>query len=198
MLQGEHATKGLLAEMTRTQQDLQQYAKDASAAAEAGGQPPGQGHGAEGDQEQDRRRREAGVPAPDVAQRLARLEEEAAYTAQTAWLSSGVLAGEISGKASEQGKKAVKFATGQIGKPYEWGAEGPARTISLGLTSQAWAAAGHGIPRTSQEQWEAASPCRRQGHAPRRPDHLFRRRQPCGDVHRRRRDRARAAAGPGR
>ncbi|GDY75838.1 hypothetical protein SAV31267_053230 [Streptomyces avermitilis] len=34
------------------------------------------------------------------------------------------------------------------------GGRGPEDVRLLGLTSQAWAAAGNGIPRTSQEQWK--------------------------------------------
>ncbi len=41
----------------------------------------------------------------------------------------------------------------QIGKPYEWGAEGPRSYDCSGLTSEAWIHAGTPIPRTSQEQW---------------------------------------------
>ncbi|MEU2864374.1 NlpC/P60 family protein [Streptomyces mirabilis] len=155
VLQGEHATKGLLAEMTRTQQDLQQYAKDASAQwqkLEANRQAKATAQKEIKKQIAAAEKLESQLQKKEK-ERLAKLEEEAAYTAQTAWLSSGVLA-EISGKASEQGKKAVKFATDQIGKPYEWGAEGPGSYDCSGLTSQAWAAAGHGIPRTSQEQWK--------------------------------------------
>src|SRR5699024_11663565 len=37
--------------------------------------------------------------------------------------------------------------------PILWGAEGPTSYDCSGLTSQAWAAAGRPIPRTSQEQW---------------------------------------------
>ncbi|MEU9284173.1 NlpC/P60 family protein [Streptomyces sp. NPDC048275] len=153
--QGEHATKGLLAEMTRTQQDLEQYAKDAStqwkkleanreAKAEAQKEITKQISAAEKLESQlEKAERE----------RLAKLQEEAAYKAQTAWLSSGVLS-EINGKASGPGKEAVKYATDQIGKPYEWGAEGPKSYDCSGLTSQAWVTAGQGIPRTSQEQWK--------------------------------------------
>jgi peptidoglycan DL-endopeptidase CwlO len=155
VLQGERATKGLIADMTRTQQDLEQYAADAST---------------------QWKKLEAGRKAKDAArkkikkqiaaaeklesrlekkqkERLAELEQEAALKAQTAWLDSGIL-DEINGKASEQGKKAVEFATAQMGKPYEWGAEGPKTYDCSGLTSQAWADAGHAIPRTSQEQWK--------------------------------------------
>ncbi|MEU9606230.1 C40 family peptidase [Streptomyces sp. NPDC048057] len=51
------------------------------------------------------------------------------------------------------GERAVRFAVEQIGKPYVWGAEGPSSYDCSGLTSQAWAAAGQPIPRTSQDQW---------------------------------------------
>ncbi|KAB2973470.1 NlpC/P60 family protein [Streptomyces sp. SS1-1] len=155
VLQGQRATKGLLAEMTRTQQDLEQYAKDASA---------------------QWRRLEKGRKAKAAAQkkiekqikaaeelesqlekeereRLAELEAAAARKAQTAWLDSGILE-DLKTKASERGRKAVAYATEQLGKPYEWGAEGPKTYDCSGLTSQAWASAGRPIPRTSQEQWK--------------------------------------------
>ncbi|GGN60621.1 glycoside hydrolase [Streptomyces albiflavescens] len=153
--QGEHATKGLLAEMTRTQQDLRQYAKDASAQwkkLEANRKTKAEAKKKIKERIAAAEKLESQLEKKE-RERLAKLEEEAAYQAQTTWLSSGILA-EINGKASEQGKKAVKYATGQIGKPYEWGAEGPKSYDCSGLTSQAWASAGHGIPRTSQEQWK--------------------------------------------
>ncbi|WP_371579124.1 C40 family peptidase [Streptomyces sp. NBC_01314] len=152
--QGQLATKGLLAEMTRTQEDLEQYSKDASARWEK--------------LEANRKAKEKakkkikkqiaaaqeleGQLEDDERDRLAQLEQEAAEQSQATWLDSGIL-GEINGKASPQGKQAVKFATDQIGKWYEWGAEGPDTYDCSGLTSQAWAAAGLTIPRTSQEQW---------------------------------------------
>ncbi|MFD5075471.1 NlpC/P60 family protein [Streptomyces sp. NPDC058371] len=153
--QGEHGTKGLLAEMKRTQQDLAQYTKDASAQWER--------------LEANRKTRAAAKKKikqriaaaeklesqleKDEKKRLAKLEEDTAYQAQTAWLSSGVL-DEINSKASAQGKKAVQYATAQVGRPYVWGAEGPKSFDCSGLTSQAWASAGHPIPRTSQQQWQ--------------------------------------------
>ncbi|MFE1288758.1 NlpC/P60 family protein [Streptomyces sp. NPDC058751] len=152
--QGQHATKGLLDEMARTQQDLRQYAKDASA----------QWRKLEADREaraEAKKKIKQRISAAEKLEaqlekkekeRLAKLEEEAAHQAQSAWLGSGVLA-DIKSDASEQGKKAVKYATDQIGKPYEWGAEGPKTFDCSGLTSQAWAVAGRPIPRTSQQQW---------------------------------------------
>lgn len=155
LLQGERATKGLLAEMTRIQQDLELYAKDASAQwhkleagrkAKAAAQKKVEKQIKAAEQLESRLEKEE-------KERLAKLEEEAAYTAQTAWLDSGVLK-DLDTLASEQGRKAVEYATTQLGKPYEWGAEGPKTYDCSGLTSQAWASAGSGIPRTSQEQWK--------------------------------------------
>ncbi|UXY20609.1 NlpC/P60 family protein [Streptomyces cynarae] len=153
--QGEHATTGLIAELTRTQKDLKQYASDAAdewkrldanrkAKAEAKKEIEKQIAAAE---ELQSRLKE------QERERLQKLEEQAAHQAQTAWLDSGILK-EIRGRASEEGQKAVRFATDQIGKPYVWGAEGPKSYDCSGLTSQAWAAAGAPIPRTSQEQWK--------------------------------------------
>ncbi|MET9832851.1 NlpC/P60 family protein [Streptomyces sp. NPDC006385] len=155
VLQGERATKGLLAEMTRTQQDLELYARDASA----------QWHKLEAGRKAKaaaQKRIEKRIAAAEKLEsrleteekeRLAQLEEAAAYKAQTAWLDSGVLK-DLDSKATKEGRKAVEYATAQLGKPYEWGAEGPKTYDCSGLTSQAWVSAGHGIPRTSQEQWK--------------------------------------------
>ncbi|GAB2467846.1 hypothetical protein GCM10027162_73740 [Streptomyces incanus] len=54
---------------------------------------------------------------------------------------------------SAVGDRALRYAVEQIGKPYEWGAEGPEAYDCSGLTSEAWGAAGTPVPRTSQEQW---------------------------------------------
>ncbi|MFE5032210.1 NlpC/P60 family protein [Streptomyces sp. NPDC056683] len=155
VLQGERATKALIREVTQTQQDLKQYAADAADQwnrLEAG-------------------RKEKAAAKKKITQRiaaaeklestlekkqkerLAELERESAYKAQTAWLDTGIL-DEIHSKASAAGRKAVAFATAQLGKPYVWGAEGPDSYDCSGLTSQAWASAGKPIPRTSEEQWK--------------------------------------------
>ncbi|MFJ5264219.1 C40 family peptidase [Streptomyces sp. NPDC088387] len=154
ILQGQRATDHTLAELTRTQQDLEQYAKDASTGWEK--------------LEANRKAKDAAKKkikkqiaaaervesqlAKEEKERLARLEQQAASRSQTAWLGTGIL-DDIEGRATAQGKKAVAYATDQLGKAYEWGAEGPSTFDCSGLTSQAWAAAGTPIPRTSQEQW---------------------------------------------
>ncbi|MDX2706509.1 C40 family peptidase [Streptomyces sp. PA03-6a] len=96
----------------------------------------------------------AGLEARERAQ-LERLEDEAAYRSQVAWLRTDAathLRRNAAG-ATRQGAAAVAFAAAQIGKPYEWGADGPAAYDCSALTRAAWRAAGVGIPRTSQEQW---------------------------------------------
>jgi cell wall-associated NlpC family hydrolase len=85
-------------------------------------------------------------------ERLAALEAEAARRAQAAWVGSGILAG-LDDATSASARRAIAYATDQLGKPYVWGAEGPDSFDCSGLTSQAWASAGYPIPRTSQEQW---------------------------------------------
>ncbi|WP_066953833.1 C40 family peptidase [Streptomyces lushanensis] len=66
----------------------------------------------------------------------------------------GAPGGEAGRAPSAEGGDAVRYAVEQIGKPYEWGAEGPDTFDCSGLTQQAWARAGVSIPRTSQEQWD--------------------------------------------
>ncbi|WP_406437365.1 NlpC/P60 family protein [Streptomyces sp. NBC_00631] len=155
VLQGERATKALIRELTQTQQDLTQYAADAADQwdkLEAGRKAKAAA----------KKKIKQRIAAAEELQsklekkqkeRLAELERETAYKAQTAWLDTGIL-DEIHSKASAAGQKAVAFATAQLGKPYVWGAEGPDSYDCSGLTSQAWASAGKPIPRTSEEQWK--------------------------------------------
>ncbi|MEU9108362.1 NlpC/P60 family protein [Streptomyces xanthophaeus] len=151
--QGEKATSDMLSELGRTQTDLEQYAKDASAQWEK----------LEANrikQEASKKEVEAKIKAAEELEnkleaeekaRLIQLEHDAQYKAQKTWLSSGAMK-DVNGLATDAGKAAVQYATAQIGKPYVWGAEGPGSFDCSGLTSQAWRAAGKGIPRTSQEQ----------------------------------------------
>lgn len=83
---------------------------------------------------------------------VAELERSGVAEAQEELVASGALSSTR--RPSGEGGEALRYAVAQIGKPYEWGAEGPKTFDCSGLTSQAWAAAGQGIPRTSQEQWK--------------------------------------------
>ncbi|WP_155058020.1 C40 family peptidase [Streptomyces blattellae] len=159
VLQGERAIDALMQEMTRTQEDLERYAKDASAQwenleanrkARATAQKEIEKQIAAAEKLESQLEKEE-------KERLAELERQAASEAQNAWLDTGIL-DDIEGTATAAGEKAVEYATAQIGKPYEWGAEGPAAYDCSGLTSQAWLAAGAAIPRTSQEQWKQLEP----------------------------------------
>lgn len=154
--QGQKATKDLLREMEQTQHEVDSYARDAST---------------QWRKLEENRLKQAGARKEIAAkisaaekiearlekeekERLLVLEQEAAQRAQASWLASGALKSvKGTATATEQGKKAVAFATAQVGKPYEWGAEGPGSFDCSGLTSKAWEAAGITVPRTSQEQW---------------------------------------------
>jgi peptidoglycan DL-endopeptidase CwlO len=52
-------------------------------------------------------------------------------------------------------RAAVAWALDQVGKPYEWGADGPDTFDCSGLTMTAYGVAGVSLPRTSREQWDA-------------------------------------------
>ncbi|MER7725394.1 NlpC/P60 family protein [Streptomyces sp. NPDC096323] len=54
--------------------------------------------------------------------------------------------------ASTKADKVMAFAEAQLGKPYVWGATGPASYDCSGLTQAAWKAAGVDIPRTTWDQ----------------------------------------------
>lgn len=151
---GQQAVKGVISQLARTKGDLEGYSKAATERWKV--------------LEENRKKKESAQQdikkkidaAKDLESRLAakekdrlkKLEEDQAFLKQQKWLDSGALK-EISGKASEQGKKAISFATSQIGKNYVWGAAGPDTFDCSGLTLRAWQAGGETIPRTSQEQW---------------------------------------------
>ncbi|MGW6305755.1 C40 family peptidase [Streptomyces niveus] len=151
---GQKATKDLLGQMTKAQDDLTAYTKKAGAEwtkLEASRVKQAKAKKEITQQIKAAKKIEAGLEKEE-RDRLLMLEQQDAAKAQEAWLGSGELK-DINGEASVQGKAAIAYATAQIGKPYVWGAEGPASFDCSGLTSEAWRAAGKVIPRTSQEQW---------------------------------------------
>ncbi|MEV8128786.1 NlpC/P60 family protein [Streptomyces sp. NPDC085944] len=155
VIQGQRATKGLLGELTRAQEDLKTYAADASARfkeLEANRKAKAKARKKVEKQIAAAEKLESELEKEEK-ERLAKLEREAQAKAQTAWLDSGILK-DLDAEATGRGRKAVEYATAQIGKPYQWGAEGPKSYDCSGLTSQAWVSAGQAIPRTSQQQWK--------------------------------------------
>ncbi|MGW7610277.1 NlpC/P60 family protein [Streptomyces sp. NPDC054766] len=93
----------------------------------------------------------ASLTAEQIAE-LDRSEKSGTATAQKKFMASGALSSVR--PPTQEGEEALRYAVEQIGKPYEWGAEGPAAYDCSGLTSQAWDRAGRPVPRTSQEQWD--------------------------------------------
>ncbi|MFH0243669.1 NlpC/P60 family protein [Streptomyces sp. HK10] len=151
---GDQAARGLIAKLRTANEDLDEYADEATgrwAKLEADRKRKA---GAKKDIEAElakAEKLESRLEA-DELERLRELEDEAAWARQARWLESGVLE-EIDQRASARGRKAIGYAMAQIGKDYEWGAEGPGTFDCSGLTLRAWEAAGLRILRTSQEQW---------------------------------------------
>jgi cell wall-associated NlpC family hydrolase len=68
----------------------------------------------------------------------------------------GMSCGDVSIQApNSAAAAAIAFACDQVGKAYCWGGNGPSCFDCSGLTSQAWAAGGVSIPRSSREQYAA-------------------------------------------
>jgi cell wall-associated NlpC family hydrolase len=66
---------------------------------------------------------------------------------------TGVTGGPRPAGTPAQGRTALAYAKRQLGKPYEWGADGPNSFDCSGLTMQAWASAGIGIDHYSVAQY---------------------------------------------
>jgi cell wall-associated NlpC family hydrolase len=63
--------------------------------------------------------------------------------------------GSSSGSSSGA-QAAIDFARSQLGKPYQWGADGPSTYDCSGLTMRAWQQGGVGLPHYSVAQYEQA------------------------------------------
>ena len=90
-----------------------------------------------------------------TAQQRAALRRQEALQRQAARAAAGTTSAVYTGPTTTQAGKAVAFAYAQLGKPYVWGATGPASYDCSGLVQAAWASAGVTIPRTTYEQWPA-------------------------------------------
>ena len=94
------------------------------------------------------------VIAAEVAKQRALLAQLTAQQ-QAALAAGATTSGTYNGPTNTQAGRALAFAYAQLGKPYVWGATGPASYDCSGLVQAAWAAAGIAIPRTTYEQWAA-------------------------------------------
>lgn len=57
--------------------------------------------------------------------------------------------------ASGRARDAIAFAQQQLGKPYEWGAEGPDSYDCSGLTMASWRRGGVSLPHSSRAQYDS-------------------------------------------
>ncbi|MEV5242901.1 NlpC/P60 family protein [Streptomyces cinnamoneus] len=154
---GEQATRGLLAQVEAARAELEGYAKaaDERRLALEGERKKKEAAKKEVEARLDEAKKLESRLEEKERERLRQLEEERARQAQAKWLGTDAAKG-LGGRGSAatgDAKRAIDFATAQIGKNYVWGAEGPDTYDCSGLTLKAWAAAGRAIPRTSQEQW---------------------------------------------
>ncbi|HSF25971.1 MAG TPA: C40 family peptidase [Actinomycetes bacterium] len=65
---------------------------------------------------------------------------------------------ERDGAVTPAAARAIAFAQAQLGKPYEWAADGPQTFDCSGLTMRAWQAGGVSLPHYSVAQWQRSRP----------------------------------------
>lgn len=100
---------------------------------------------------------EAERKAQELAKQQAEADRKAEEAAKESGSGSGTGTGTGTGSdsgATTKAEQVLAFARAQIGKPYVWGATGPASYDCSGLTQAAWKAAGVDIPRTTWDQVE--------------------------------------------
>ncbi|MFJ8850224.1 NlpC/P60 family protein [Streptomyces sp. NPDC102437] len=100
---------------------------------------------------------EAKRKAQELAKQQAEADRKAEEAAKESGSGSGTGTGTGTGSdsgATTKAEQVLAFARAQIGKPYVWGATGPASYDCSGLTQAAWKAAGVDIPRTTWDQVE--------------------------------------------
>ncbi|MEU5973508.1 NlpC/P60 family protein [Streptomyces sp. NPDC047315] len=94
-------------------------------------------------------------------------EQRAAYDApRDAPATAAPARPAATGATGQRAARAVAYAYGALGKPYVWGATGPASYDCSGLTQAAWRAAGISLPRTTYTQINAGKRVARSELAP--------------------------------
>ena len=95
----------------------------------------------------------AAARASARASRSRSVTRHAAGSAPAPVSSGGSGGGSYTGPASGRGSVAVSEAYRQLGKPYRWGASGPAEFDCSGLTAWVWAKAGVSLSHSSRAQF---------------------------------------------
>jgi cell wall-associated NlpC family hydrolase len=97
----------------------------------------------------------------DLAKAVFAYNHSDRYVSQVLAIASGYAATQglpPGAPAEEVAAAAVQFASGQLGKPYRWGATGQQGFYDCsGLMLRAYQAGGLQLPRTSREQWFAGA-----------------------------------------
>lgn len=94
--------------------------------------------------------------------RLDGLAAQAARAAMTTRRATAAAPARYSAAAlpaadSDAAARAIDFAKAQLGKPYEWAAEGPDTYDCSGLTMKAWEAGGRSLVHYSQSQYDRSA-----------------------------------------
>jgi cell wall-associated NlpC family hydrolase len=104
---------------------------------------------------EERRRKEAEAAARRERRAAERdRENRSGGQGSSAGSSSGDSGGGSSHGSSSGGQGAVAWARTQLGKNYQWGADGPETYDCSGLTMQAWARQGVSLPHSSVMQYQ--------------------------------------------
>jgi Cell wall-associated hydrolases (invasion-associated proteins) len=113
------------------------------------------------------------LPVTVAAQRVQRSAFPSAYAKwegnAAALVSALGQVADVAGCAAPEpgaGERAIAWARQQLGKPYRWGATGPAAFDCSGLMQRAFAAAGITLPRTSRQQFTVGQTLPRDGARP--------------------------------
>ncbi|KUL54078.1 hypothetical protein ADL22_03360 [Streptomyces sp. NRRL F-4489] len=106
-------------------------------------------------------------PAPPAPPRTAPALTAPALAAPPVAAAPGVRADPADrADQADRAARAVAYARRALGKPYAWGATGPAAYDCSGLTLAAWRAAGIILPRTTYTQIACGTPVSRDHLAP--------------------------------
>jgi cell wall-associated NlpC family hydrolase len=97
-------------------------------------------------------RRQAAEAEERQRQREQEQRQEQAGSGSESGSGSSAGSGSSDGSSATKADTVISFAKAQLGKPYVWGATGPASYDCSGLTQDAWKAAGISLPRTTWDQ----------------------------------------------